>query len=213
MVLGFLDFVVGDGVAELEGALELEGAAVELVRMGALEDDDTVELWAVLETEDVLVELQGAAEELLLKGALEDDETIQVWAVLETEDVLVELEGTAVVCEELVLMGALEDDDTIQVWAVLEAEDVLWCLVLVLVFLCFVVLVDEASALEVALELEGAAVVCEEPVLKGALEDDDIAEVWIVLETHVVLELEEGTADVCEELVLDGTEVDDTVEV
>ena len=35
----------------------------------------------------------------------------------------------------------------------------------------------------------------------------------MVLETHVVLELEEGTADVCEELVLNGTEVDDTAEV
>ena len=49
--------------------------------------------------------------------------------------------------------------------------------VVVLVLLCFVVLVDEASELEVALELEGAAVVCDEPVLKGALEDDETAEV------------------------------------
>ena len=34
-----------------------------------------------------------------------------------------------------------------------------------------------------------------------------------MLETHVVLELEEVTADVCEELVLNGTEVDHTAEV
>ena len=33
-----------------------------------------------------------------------------------------------------------------------------------------------------------------------------------MLETHVVLELEEGTADVCAELVLIGTEVDDKAE-
>ena len=74
----------------------------------------------------------------------------------------------------------------------LEAEDVLvllvlWCLV------CVFVLVDEASELEGALELEGGAVVCEEPVLKGALEDDDTAEVWMVLEAEDDLELEETT--------------------
>ena len=47
VVLGFLAFVVVDGVAELDDTLELEGAAVgceELVLMGALEDDDTVEV-------------------------------------------------------------------------------------------------------------------------------------------------------------------------
>ena len=165
MVLGFLAFVVVDGVAELEETLVLEGAAV-------------------------------VCEELVLAGALEDT---------------LELEGTAVVCEELVLTGAFEDD-TVQVGAVLEAEDVLVLLVL-WCFVCFFVLVDEASELEGALELEGAAVVCAEPVLKGALEDEETAEVWIVLETHVALELEEGTADVCEELELNGTEVDHAAEV
>ena len=89
----------------------------------------------------------------------------------------------------------------------------------VLGFLAFV-LVDEAAELEDTLELQGAAVVCEEPVLKGALEDDDTAEVWTVLKTEDDLKLEGttevwmvlvGTADVFEELVLNDT--DDTTEV
>ena len=113
-------------------------------------------------------------------------------AVAELEDTL-ELEGAAVGCEELVFTGALEDDDTVEVRAVLETEDVL--VLLLLCFLCFFVLVDEAPELEEEEELEGAAVVCEEPVLRGALEDDDTAEVWIVLKTEDDLELE-GTAEV-----------------
>ena len=93
--------------------------------------------------------------------------------IAELEDTL-ELEGAAVVCEELVLAGAFEDDGTIEVWTVLETEDVL--VLLCLFFLCFFVWVDEALELEAALELEGAAVVCEEPVLMCALEDDETVE-------------------------------------
>ena len=66
---------------------------------------------------------------------------------------------------------------------------------LLLCFLCFFVLVGEALELEEAWELEGAAVVCEEPVLNGALEDDDTAEVLIVLETEDDLVLEGTTED------------------
>ena len=146
VVLGFLAFVVVDGVAEVEETLALEGAAVDCV-------------------------------ELVLMGALEDT---------------LELEEAAVVCEELVVTDALEDDDIAEVWAVLEAEDVLVLLVLCFLW-CFFVLVDEAVGLGEAWELEGAAVVCEEPVLKGALEDDDAAELWIVLKTEDGLELEETT--------------------
>ena len=94
VVLGFLAFDVVDGVAELEGALALEEAAVVcevLVLTGALEDDKTVEDWAVLETGDVLVELEGAAvvcDEHVVKGALEDEEADEVWQVLEADVVL-----------------------------------------------------------------------------------------------------------------------------
>ena len=58
VVLVFLSFVLVDEIAELEDTLEIEGAAVvceELVLTGAVEDDGTIEVWAVLETEDVLV--------------------------------------------------------------------------------------------------------------------------------------------------------------
>ena len=48
---------------------------------------------------------------------------------------------------------------------------------MVLDFLAFFVVVDEAPELEGALELEGTADVCEETMLEGALETDDTAEV------------------------------------
>ena len=88
---------------------------------------------------------------------------------------------------------------------------------------CLRVRVEETSETEGALELEGTGHVCDElgakgvVEIEGALEVDDAAELWMLLETTDVFEvnvtLVEGTADVvCELGAEEVWKLDDTVD-
>lgn len=114
--------VVVPAVLVVDGAVvvgEEMGAEDVWELEGAVEVDDTVEVWIVLVFK--------------VEGALEVDDTAEVWTVLEVGALVVD--ETTEVCAELwivletgevlELAGTLEVDEIAEVWAVLETEDVL----------------------------------------------------------------------------------------